>query len=32
MERRTFLIGTGAVALSAGLSRSAFAQTKPEKS
>jgi NitT/TauT family transport system substrate-binding protein len=32
MERRTFLIGTGAVALSAGLSRNAFAQSKPEKS
>ena len=32
MERRTFLIGTGAVALSAGFSRSAFAQAKPEKS
>ncbi|MCC2652210.1 MAG: transporter substrate-binding protein, partial [Microvirga sp.] len=32
MERRTFLIGTGAVALSTGLSRSALAQTKPEKS
>jgi NitT/TauT family transport system substrate-binding protein len=31
MERRTFLIGTGAVALSAGFSRSAFAQSKPEK-
>ncbi|NBJ11652.1 ABC transporter substrate-binding protein [Microvirga arsenatis] len=32
MERRTFLIGTGVVALSAGLSRGAFAQSKPEKS
>src|SRR3954464_7802455 len=32
MERRTFLIGTGAVALTTGLSRSAFAQGKPEKS
>jgi NitT/TauT family transport system substrate-binding protein len=32
MERRTFLIGTGAVALSSGLSRSALAQSKPEKS
>jgi NitT/TauT family transport system substrate-binding protein len=32
MERRTFLIGTGAVALSSSLSRSAFAQAKPEKS
>jgi NitT/TauT family transport system substrate-binding protein len=32
MERRTFLIGTGAVALATGLSRSAFAQAKSEKS
>jgi NitT/TauT family transport system substrate-binding protein len=32
MERRTFLIGTGALALSSGLGRSAFAQAKPEKS
>ena len=31
MERRTFLIGTGAAALAAGLSRAAFAQDKPEK-
>jgi NitT/TauT family transport system substrate-binding protein len=33
MERRTFLIGTGAAALTAGLGRSAFAQAnvKPEK-
>jgi NitT/TauT family transport system substrate-binding protein len=31
MERRTFLIGTGAAALSAGLTPSAFAQAKPEK-
>ncbi len=32
MERRTFLIGTGAAALAAGLNRNAFAQAKPEKS
>jgi NitT/TauT family transport system substrate-binding protein len=32
MERRTFLIGTGAAALVAGLAPSAFAQAKPEKS
>ncbi len=32
MERRTFLIGTGAAALAAGLSRNALAQAKPEKS
>ena len=32
MERRTFLIGTGATALVAGLAPSAFAQAKPEKS
>ena len=32
MERRTFLIGTGAAALAAGLSPAAFAQAKPEKS
>lgn len=32
MERRTFLIGTGAAALVAGLSPSAFAKAKPEKS
>jgi NitT/TauT family transport system substrate-binding protein len=32
MERRTFLIGTGAAALTAGLSPNAFAQAKPEKS
>jgi sulfonate transport system substrate-binding protein len=32
MERRTFLIGTGAVALATGLRRNAFAQAKPEKS
>jgi NitT/TauT family transport system substrate-binding protein len=32
MERRTFLIGTGATALVAGLALSAFAQAKPEKS
>jgi NitT/TauT family transport system substrate-binding protein len=32
MERRTFIIGTGAAALAAGLSRNAFAQAKPEKS
>ncbi|WP_201864043.1 ABC transporter substrate-binding protein [Microvirga soli] len=32
MERRTFLIGVGAIALSSGLSRSALAQAKPEKS
>jgi len=31
MERRTFLIGTGAAALAAGLGRTAFAQDKPEK-
>jgi len=31
MERRTFLIGTGAAALAAGFSRTAFAQDKPEK-
>jgi NitT/TauT family transport system substrate-binding protein len=31
MERRTFLIGTGAAALTAGLNPNAFAQTKPEK-
>ena len=31
MERRTFLIGTGAAALAAGLSRTAFAQDKPEE-
>ncbi len=31
MKRRTFLIGTGAAALAAGLSPSAFAQEKPEK-
>ncbi|MET0429806.1 MAG: ABC transporter substrate-binding protein [Microvirga sp.] len=31
MERRTFLIGTGAAALAAGLSPGAFAQAKPEK-
>jgi len=32
MERRTFLIGAGAAALTAGLNRGAFAQDKPEKS
>ena len=32
MERRTFLIGTGAAALAAGLSPGAFAQAKLEKS
>lgn len=32
MKRRTFLIGTGAVALSAGAGSRAFAQEKPEKS
>lgn len=32
MERRTFLIGTGATALMAGLGPRAFAQGKPEKS
>ncbi len=32
MERRTFLIGTGAAALAAGFSPGAFAQAKPEKS
>lgn len=32
MKRRTFLIGTGAVALSAGAGPMAFAQEKPEKS
>jgi len=32
MERRTFLIGAGAAALTAGLSPGAFAQAKPEKS
>jgi NitT/TauT family transport system substrate-binding protein len=32
MERRTFLIGTGAAALAAGISPGAFAQSKPEKS
>jgi NitT/TauT family transport system substrate-binding protein len=32
MERRTFLIGTGAAALAAGLGPRAFAQAKPEKS
>ncbi|MGF9763875.1 ABC transporter substrate-binding protein [Microvirga sp. 0TCS3.31] len=32
MERRTFLIGTGAIALSGGFSRSALAQAKLEKS
>jgi NitT/TauT family transport system substrate-binding protein len=34
MERRTFLIGSGAAALTVGLARSAFAQAnaKPEKS
>jgi len=32
MERRTFLIGTGATALAAGLGPRAFAQGKPEKS
>jgi NitT/TauT family transport system substrate-binding protein len=31
MERRTFLIGTGATALAAGLGPHAFAQDKPEK-
>ncbi|MXQ10723.1 ABC transporter substrate-binding protein [Microvirga makkahensis] len=31
MERRTFLVGTGAAALTAGLSRNAFAQEEPEK-
>ncbi|MBZ6075540.1 ABC transporter substrate-binding protein [Microvirga puerhi] len=31
MERRTFLIGTGAAALAVGLGRSALAQDKPEK-
>ncbi|MET0746503.1 MAG: ABC transporter substrate-binding protein [Microvirga sp.] len=31
MERRTFLIGTGAAALAAGLSPRAFAQARPEK-
>jgi len=31
MERRTFLIGTGAAAVTAGLSPGAFAQAKPEK-
>jgi NitT/TauT family transport system substrate-binding protein len=32
MERRTFLIGTGAAALAAGIAPNAFAQAKPEKS
>ena len=32
MERRTFLIGTGAAALAAGIGPGAFAQAKPEKS
>jgi NitT/TauT family transport system substrate-binding protein len=32
MERRTFLIGTGAAALAAGIGPRAFAQDKPEKS
>src|SRR5215212_6728794 len=32
MERRTFLIGAGAAALTVGLSPGAFAQSKPEKS
>jgi len=32
MERRTFLIGAGAAALTAGLSPSALVQAKPEKS
>jgi NitT/TauT family transport system substrate-binding protein len=32
MERRTFLIGTGAAALTAGFSPAALAQGKPEKS
>jgi NitT/TauT family transport system substrate-binding protein len=32
MERRTFLIGTGAAALAAGIGPGAFAQSKPEKS
>jgi NitT/TauT family transport system substrate-binding protein len=32
MERRTFLIGTGATALAAGIGPRAFAQDKPEKS
>jgi NitT/TauT family transport system substrate-binding protein len=32
MERRTFLVGTGAAVFAAGLSRSALAQSKPEKS
>jgi NitT/TauT family transport system substrate-binding protein len=31
MERRTFLIGTGATALAAGIGPRAFAQDKPEK-
>ncbi|MBM6595591.1 ABC transporter substrate-binding protein [Microvirga pudoricolor] len=31
MERRTFLIGTGAAALAAGLAPGALAQAKPEK-
>ena len=32
MERRTFLIGTGAAALALGIGPGAFAQAKPEKS
>jgi NitT/TauT family transport system substrate-binding protein len=32
MERRTFLIGTGAAALAAGIGPGALAQAKPEKS